>query len=279
MSLVALNSAQAYGAVGHTLTGQIAQRLLTPETAQQINTILFPNFDGLLSKASLWADQVRRDDPPDTCHFEYVFAGKDVINGLFNMTSQLQQYMNTEPTTLEEILACKEALSFFVHFMGDVHQPLHICGKDRGGGLAPVQWRRAHSNLHKVWDSQLIMKDIKDRFDNDPKAYLDNIVDMTSGIWQLEASNWTFCDPDKNQEAHPWESTKLTTSLCPIEWARDMNQLNCQFVWKDYDKDRDYSQDYFETMTGKDNGFMVQKLIAMSGVRMAAILNQIYDPR
>lgn len=122
-------------------------------------------------------------------------------------------------------------------------------------------------------------KDVKDRFNNDPKAYLDNIVDMTSGVWQLEASNWTFCDPDKNQEAHPWESTKLITSLCPIEWARDMNQLNCQFVWKDYDEDRDYSQDYFETMTGKDNGFMVQKLIAMSGVRMAAILNQIYDPR
>ncbi|KAF9306467.1 hypothetical protein BG003_001029 [Podila horticola] len=273
MSLVALNSAQAYGAVGHTLTGQIAQRLLTRKTAEQVKVILTLSNNGLLSNASLWADKVKHtnDDPPDTCRFEYMFAGKDVINGLFNMTSQLQQYMTRKPRTQKEISAREDALKFFVHFMGDVHQPLHICGKMKGGNLALVKWRHAKSNLHK--------KDVKDRFNNDPKAYLDNIVDMTSGVWQLEASNWTFCDPDKNQEAHPWESTKLITSLCPIEWARDMNQLNCQFVWKDYDEDRDYSQDYFETMTGKDNGFMVQKLIAMSGVRMAAILNQIYDPR
>ncbi|KAF9271362.1 hypothetical protein BGZ74_006134 [Mortierella antarctica] len=64
-----------------------------------------------------------------------------------------------------------------------------------------------------------------------------------------------------------------------MEWARVINLLNCQYVWKDYDEHRDYSQDYFETMTGEDNGFLVQKLIAISGVRMAAILNQIYDPR
>lgn len=122
-------------------------------------------------------------------------------------------------------------------------------------------------------------KDVKVRFNNDSKAYLENIVDMTSGIWKLEASNWTHCDPDMNQAAHPWkESTKSITSLCPMEWARVMNLLNCQYMWKDYDKHRDYSQDYFESMTGEDNGFLVQKLIAISGVRMAAILNQIYDP-
>ncbi|KAG0084528.1 hypothetical protein BGZ92_009800 [Podila epicladia] len=56
MSLVVLNSAQAYGALGHTLTGQIAQRLLTRKTAEQVKEILPSNFDGLLSKAALWAD-------------------------------------------------------------------------------------------------------------------------------------------------------------------------------------------------------------------------------
>ncbi|KAG0342703.1 hypothetical protein BG005_002627, partial [Podila minutissima] len=190
VSLVALNSAQAYGALGHTLTGQVAQRLLTPETEEQVEVIL-SSYDGLLSKAALWADSLKRDDPPDICRFEYVYAGKDIINGLLNMTSQLQQYAITKPTTLKEKSAREDALRFFVHFMGDVHQPLHICGKLKGGNNASVLWGRAKSNLHKVWDGKLILKDVKVRFNNDPKAYLDNIVDMTSGIWKLEASNWT----------------------------------------------------------------------------------------
>lgn len=125
----------------------------------------------------------------------------------------------------------------------------------------------------------LLQKDIKDRFDNNPKAYLDNMVDMTNNVWLPEASNWTYCDPEKNQGDNPWsDSTKQITKLCPMEWARDMNQLDCSFVWKDYDSLRDYSGEYFEGVTGEKNNYLVQKLIAMSGVRMAAILNEIYDP-
>ncbi|KAG0209440.1 hypothetical protein BGX28_010323 [Mortierella sp. GBA30] len=296
MSLLALNSVQGYGILGHTLTGQVAQLFLTPETARQVKEILSPYYDGLLSKAAPWPDTIKGqakyrwtsvfhyvntpgDNPPDSCQFDYLYAGKDVVNGLFNMTSQLQQFKIIEPTTPEEKSLREDALRFFVHFMGDVHQPLHTSGKKRGGNDALAKWGRARTNLHKIWDGQLILKDIKDRFDNNPKAYLDNTIEMTSGIWQPEASNWTYCDPDKNIGENPWsESTKFISTLCPKEWARFMNQLDCTYVWKDYDPARDYSQDYFETVTGEANGYLVQKLIAMSGIRMAAILNQIYDP-
>jgi len=97
------------------------------------------------------------DDPPETCRFEYAYSGKDLINGLFNMTSQLQQYMITKPTTPKEESAREDALRFFVHFMGDIHQPLHVCGKDKGGNYALVEWRQDQSNLHEVWDEQLIL--------------------------------------------------------------------------------------------------------------------------
>ncbi len=104
-------------------------------------------------------------------------------------------------------------------------------------------------------------------------------MNMTNGVWQPEASNWTYCDPDKNTEDQPWsEGTKTISALCPMEWAREINKLSCAYAWKDYDPERDYSQDFFEAVTGETNGFLVQKLIAMSGTRMAAILNQIYDP-
>ncbi|KAK5809964.1 S1/P1 nuclease [Linnemannia elongata] len=296
LSLLSVNSVHGYGILGHTLTGQVAQLFLTPETARQVKDILSPYYDGLLSKAAPWPDTIKGqakyrwasifhyvntpgDNPPESCKFEYVYSGHDVVNGLFNMTSQLLQYKLAEPTTPEDKSTREDALRFFVHFMGDVHQPLHASGKERGGNDAPAKWGRAKTSLHRIWDGQLILKDIKDRFDNNPKAYLDDMVNMTSNVWLPEASNWTYCDPEKNQGDNPWsESTKLITKLCPMEWARDMNQLDCSFVWKDYDSLRDYSGEYFEGVTGEKNNYLVQKLIAMSGVRMAAILNEIYDP-
>ncbi|KAG0306464.1 hypothetical protein BGZ98_002344 [Dissophora globulifera] len=282
---------------GHTLTGQVAQQFLTPETAKQVKEILSPYYDGLLSKAAPWADTIKGqaryrwasayhyvntpdDDPPNVCKFEYVYAGKDVVNGLFNMTSQLQQYKLVEPTTPEEKLSREDALRFFVHFMGDVHQPLHASGKQRGGNDAPAKWGRAKSNLHKIWDSQLILASLikTTAYGNNPKAYLDDILDMTKGVWQPEASNWTLCDPAENTGDTPWSGNgNALTTLCPMEWARVMNKIDCSFIWKDYDPNVDYSGDYFENATSEKNGFMVQRLIAMSGVRMASILNEIYD--
>ncbi|KAF9405837.1 hypothetical protein BGZ94_003356 [Podila epigama] len=296
LTLFSANSVHGFGILGHTLTGQVAQLFLTPETARQVKEILSPYYDGLLSKAAPWPDTIKGqvkyrwasvlhyvntpgDNPPETCLFEYKYTGSDVVNGLFNMTSQLQHYKTVLPTTPEQRTSREDALRFFVHFMGDIHQPLHNSGKARGGNDAPAKWGRARTNLHRIWDGQLILKDIKDRFDNNPKAYLDNMIDMTRGLWLSEASNWTLCDPDQNQGDNPWSATtKHLTHLCPKQWTRVINQLDCTLVWRDYDENRDYSLDYFQTMTGPEHQFLVQKLVAMSGIRMAAILNQIYDP-
>lgn len=54
-------SVYSFYLIGHTLTGEVAQRLLTPKTVEQINDILSPSFDGLLSKAALWADTVKNN--------------------------------------------------------------------------------------------------------------------------------------------------------------------------------------------------------------------------
>ncbi|KAF9116498.1 hypothetical protein BGX27_002170 [Mortierella sp. AM989] len=296
LSLLSLNSVHGYGILGHTLTGQVAQLFLTPETAKQVKEILSPYYDGLLSKAAPWPDTIKGqakyrwatilhyvntpgDNPPQKCQYEYVYAGKDVVNGLFNMTSKLQQYKSVEPVTPEDRSIREDALRFFVHFMGDVHQPLHASGKARGGNDAPARWGRAKTSLHRIWDGQLILKDIKDRFDNNPKAYLDNMIEMTTTVWEQEAKNWTYCDPSENTGDNPWSgSTTVLSTLCPMEWASFMNSLDCTYVWKDYDSSSDYSSEYFDNVTGEKSDYLVQKLITMSGVRMAAILNEIYDP-
>jgi hypothetical protein len=87
----------------------------------------------------------------------YNYGAHDVINGVFNMTSQLQQYKVTLPTTPEEKASREDALKFFVHFLGDIHQPLHLSGRDKGGNNARAKWGRARTNLHRIWDGQIIV--------------------------------------------------------------------------------------------------------------------------
>ncbi|KAF9158934.1 hypothetical protein DFQ26_007098 [Actinomortierella ambigua] len=303
----AVYPAQSYGILGHTLTGQVAQKLLTPETARQIKEILSPYYDGLLSKAAPWPDTVKSkpeyrwasvfhyvntpgDNPPDECRFEYQFGGHDVLNGVYNMSSQLLHYKKNPPTTEVDRAQREDVLRFFVHFMGDIHQPLHTSGKDRGGNDAAARWGTAKSNLHKIWDSQMILKDIKENFQDDPKAYLDCMMEKTNSLWLPDAANWTICDPNSEEEqrggqqgkANPWSDSidgELALHLCPKVWTREMNGLVCEYAWKDYNgAEHDLSQAYYKRATGAENGFLVQRLVAMGGVRMAAILNAIYDP-
>ncbi|KAG0338875.1 hypothetical protein BG004_007044, partial [Podila humilis] len=136
-------------------------------------------------------------------------------------------------------------------------------------------------------------KDIKDRFNNDPSAYLADTLALAAGqYWKPDALNWTDCtsiissssssskeNASDVQEKNPWSDTlKGLKTICPIEWARAMNALDCTVVWKDYSLTRDYSTDYFQHVTGPNSQFLIQKLLAMSGIRMAAVLNEIYDP-
>jgi hypothetical protein len=58
---------------------------------------------------------------------------------------------------------------FLAHFLGDVHQPLH-CGsvQDYGGNTIAVSWyNRTMTNLHRVWDLDIIEKAMKDYYGND----------------------------------------------------------------------------------------------------------------
>ncbi len=63
----------------------------------------------------------------------------------------------SDPKVHEKSIGKREALAFYVHFIGDIHQPLHV-GKrdDRGGNSIGVSWFKKPSNLHKVWDESLI---------------------------------------------------------------------------------------------------------------------------
>ncbi|KAG0223547.1 S1/P1 nuclease [Mortierella sp. GBAus27b] len=287
--------AEAYGVVGHALTGQIAQEFLSAKAKTQISQILDAEDDsGLLSNVSSWADNVRRlaaykwtanlhffnpvgDNPPERCTADYVFDGQDNVNALYNMTATLKRFQTTAPTSAADIKTRQEALKFVVHFMGDIHQPLHDSTRDRGGNDAKIKWGKTTNNLHSMWDTLLITKDIQDRFNDNPQGYLDDTLKLAKTHWK-DASTWSVCGSSRSTK-NPWsKDTDSIKTLCPIQWATEANALDCSYVWKNYSATRDYSTDYFQQMTGSSSDFLVQRQLAMAGVRMAALLNELYDP-
>ncbi|MGC6421306.1 MAG: S1/P1 nuclease [Flavobacteriaceae bacterium] len=150
-----------WGQTGHRVVGAIADAHLTRTARKQINQLL----DGQsLALVSTYADEIKSDSLYDAYKpwhyinipFTETYAGQatstkgDLAQGITYCLKQLKNPRNP-----------KEARAFYlkllVHLVGDLHQPLHI-GKseDRGGNRFWVKWFGRKSNLHRVWDSQLI---------------------------------------------------------------------------------------------------------------------------
>ena len=81
------------------------------------------------------------DYPPKDCAFPGPngWSGTkeiNVLDGIKNVTGLLADWVHQDAS--DEI--ANEALKFLVHFLGDMHQPLHLTGRNRGGNLAKVMW-------------------------------------------------------------------------------------------------------------------------------------------
>lgn len=150
-----------WGATGHRATGLIAEQYLTSKTKKKLATILGQES---LAMVSTWMDEIRSDSTYDyavTWHYTTVPDGKKYEDVASNpdgkVVAMIEKFMadlkGKKLNKKQEL----ETLKMLVHLVGDIHQPLHV-GKpgDRGGNDVKVKWFRAESNLHRVWDSEMI---------------------------------------------------------------------------------------------------------------------------
>lgn len=159
--LTSSTTAFAWGPNGHRIVGRIAENHLTEEAARAVECLIGPET---LAQVSTWPDEIRSD--PDwkratPWHFISVDDGEtlettarasdgDVLEAMPRFEAVLR-----DPQATPE--AKREAIKFLVHFVGDVHQPLHVGRRaDFGGNSVEVTWFGEKSNLHSVWDSGLI---------------------------------------------------------------------------------------------------------------------------
>ncbi len=162
------SAAYAWGFQGHRLVGRIAEAHLTPAARADVERLLAGEPDPTLAGIAPWADQLRSSDPglgklsagwhyvniaEDDCHYQaprHCPGGNCVVEALKAQTKILADPARSDAERTQ-------ALKFVVHFVGDIHQPMHAgYGHDKGGNDFQLQYNNRGSNLHSLWDSGML---------------------------------------------------------------------------------------------------------------------------
>ena len=164
--------AHAWGAVGHRLVAHLAAGELDPRARAEVARLLRGEADPTLAGIATWADELRDNpvagDPElgkrssrwhyvnlaeDDCGYRAIAHCPDgdcVIEAIRRQRDILADNRQSDA-------ARAQALKFLVHFVGDAHQPLHAgYARDKGGNTVQLQVGGKGSNLHRLWDSELI---------------------------------------------------------------------------------------------------------------------------
>lgn len=168
IALLVAPSALAWGPLGHRIVARLAQAQLTPEARAEVDSLLAVNGYRYLDQIANWADDLRRTDPAlwqQTKRLHFVnFHSRDCVFVPPRDCSRdecavdaIQKYSAILANRSEPPAARAEALAFVVHFVADVHQPLHADYRDDAGANdVHVLWRGRETSLHRLWDSGLL---------------------------------------------------------------------------------------------------------------------------
>lgn len=235
-----------WGKTGHRTTGEIAQRYLTPQALAMVNELL---DNKSLALVSTYADEIKSDTlyrKYGTWHYVNYPFGSDYNVHPKSDKGDLMVGIDTAIQALKDPQRSKEEQAFhlkmLVHFIGDLHQPLHVgISKDRGGNRFQVQWFDEGTNLHRIWDSSLL------------------------DYYKMSYTELADTAPYLSQE-----EIKATASGTHYDWMRESRSL-CEDV---YAKTKvganlkwDYAYLYMDT---------IRMQLQKGGIRLAMILNEVF---
>jgi len=240
----------AWGTQGHRICGQIASSYLTPKARKAIEQIL---GNESIALASNWADFVR-SDPAFSYLSTWHYIDFDKVYTYSEMVSYLNQDANVDAYTKLQFLIGelkknnlskynrKIDLRMLIHIIEDIHQPMHAAhAEDKGGNDFKVNWFNNPTNLHSVWDSQLI--DFQQLSYTEYAAAINHTAESQRAEWQSDPiSKWIF---ESNQIAN-----KLYTEIKPGD------TLNYKYNFTHIDT--------------------VNEQLLKAGVRLAGVLNSIF---
>lgn len=241
----------AWGMTGHRVVGEIADQYLSTKARKEIRKIL--GYESI-AMSSNYADFIRSDS-----NYRYLNSWHYVNFDTGLNYKQFVAFLNTDTTIsahtqinfLTNELKNKQLaqdkkllyLRLLIHIVGDIHQPLHAARKGiTGGNDIRVSWFSENSNLHRVWDSDLI--DHQQLSYTEYARAINNVTKAQKELWQRQPlSEWLY------------ESFVISERL-----VAEIKQPNPRLGYE-------YNFKYLET---------VNQQLLKGGVHLAGLLNQIF---
>ena len=245
LCLLMASQAFAWGQNGHRAVGLVAEQHLSKKAKKNIMKLLEENT---LAEVSVWMDDIKSDhayDHTHDWHWVTVPDGQTYEQAEKNPNGDIIAQIEKTTNALKAGNLSKEQeqeyIKYLIHLVGDVHQPLHVGGgDDQGGNAVKVQWFYQPSNLHRVWDSDMI----------DSKS-----LSFTEVVRFLG-------EPGKDQ-IKQWQSSTVR------DWANESMSYRAQVYDLPEDKKLGYRYAY-------ENYDLVEQRLLQAGIRLAGLLNEIY---
>ncbi|MBE9668079.1 S1/P1 nuclease [Mucilaginibacter boryungensis] len=240
----------AWGTNGHRICGEIAYSYLTPKAKLAVQQIL---GNESVAMASNWADFIKSDDnyrylsawhyvdfdKPYTLPEMKAFLAKDTEVDAYTKMNFLIAELKKPTTTKENKLLY---LHMLIHIVEDVHQPMHTAHKDdQGGNGFKVSWFGKPTNLHSIWDTELI-----------------NFQELSYTEYAAAINHTTAA-----QRAE-WQKAPIS------EWLYESNQL-AEAIYAGAKPNDNLSYKY-----NFNNLATLNQQLLKGGVRLAGVLNEIF---
>lgn len=291
--------ARAWGCKGHQTVALIAGQNLTPEALQLVNKLLSENpvepslkrycteaTHDLLSDASTWPDDIRNAAKNGPWHYIDIPRGapraplSEYCSAEGCITQALAEQIAILKDPAAEAHKRADAIRYIVHFVGDLHMPLHATtNNDRGGNCVPVNffWRQPHAvhdsftpNLHFIWDVAILDRDMDSA---DPSEY----AHLLMQVFADDVPKWRAAGI--HVDAWAWESHDIAESMVyghltpeipaekpvDVHSCTDGNNIGQRMM----DLHVSAGEKYQELAA-----LVVRKRLAQAGVRLAMILNE-----
>jgi hypothetical protein len=234
-----------WGSTGHRVVGEIATDYLKPSTKRKIKKLL----DGQsLAYVSTFADDIKSDSRYkkfETWHYINMPMDAEYNPEKRNEKGDLVSAIDYCISIITNDNNSKDDRAFYlkllVHFIGDLHQPMHVgLEEDRGGNDFKVYWFRKDSNLHRVWDSDMI-----------------------------DGHKMSYSELAQNRYYFSKKEIKTIKQGTVIDWVNEVHQVTAKVYESakpgDYLSYR-YSYDYFS---------IAEMQLHKAGIRLAQVLNDM----
>lgn len=271
---IASSSAWPWGKEGHQIVGRIAEVHLTPQALAGVNELI--NLDNKdnpplrLSDDAIvnWADKARHSwtnsAPWHYVDIPYDATAYDPVRDCTNHNGCVIDSIHVDFQALADRKNTPKqrftSLKLLVHFVGDIHQPLHCIFRpygeyadDRGGNLCPIAFLTpaATNNLHVVWDSLLLQKSLTDQ-------------QVTNVLQYANALNTRINDDDK----------RAWSTGTPEEWAWQSHQLAILATYAGIPTNGPATT--LDAAYVKRNQAVVDRQLMRAGIRLAQLLNDAF---